>query len=94
MELHPSVHLLSLPTTLNVLDQVILIRPLLQTTPTGTAPERMLLAEVRVEGTLQEKERYGDTELVVIFVLPRTSKQDILVQLHLDRECREHDCLG
>ena len=93
VELHPSVHLLSLPTTLNVLDQVILIRPLLQTTPTGTAPERMLLAEVRVEGTLQEKERYGDTELVVIFVLPRTSKQDILVQLHLDRECREHDCL-
>ena len=53
----------------------------------------MLLAEVRVEGTLQEKERYGDTELLVIFVLPRTSKQDILVQLHLDRECSEHDCL-
>ena len=26
-------------------------------------------------------------------MLPRTSKQDILVQLHLDRECREHDCL-
>lgn len=85
---HHTVYVLTLPVTLNQLDQVMLIRP-----PHEIIQEVALLAEFRVEGTPQEQERYGQFEMVMIFVNTPTTLDGLLRALHLDQECAEHDCL-
>jgi hypothetical protein len=87
-EPHHTVYALTLPVTLNPLDQVMLIRP-----PHEVIQEVALLAEFRVEGTPQEQKRYGQFEMVMVFVNTPTTLNGLLQVLHLDRECAEHDCL-
>ena len=87
-EPHHTVYVLTLPVTLNPLDQVMLIRP-----PHEVVQEVALLAEFRVEGTPQEQERYGHFEIVMVFVSTPTTMNGLLQGLHLERECAEHDGL-
>ena len=54
VEPHHTIFALTLPATLNPLDQVAMIRP-----PHDIVPEVAILAEFRVEGTPQDQERYG-----------------------------------
>jgi len=82
------VYVLTLPVTLNPLDQVMLIRP-----PREIIQEVAILAEFRVEGIPQDQERYGQFEIVMAFVNTPTTLHGLLQRLHLERECAEHDCL-
>ena len=88
VEVHRTVFVLSLPSTLNPLDQVILIRP-----PKVWVPEVSILAEFRVEGIGQDQELHGESEMIMVFINTPTSWDDLLRRLHLDREYGEYDCL-
>jgi len=88
VEPHHTIFVLTLPVTLNPLDQVIMIRP-----PHDIVPEVAILAEFRVEGTPQEQDRYGHFEMVMAFVRSPSTKDALLRALHLDRDCNDYDCL-
>ena len=88
IEPHHTIFALTLPATLNPLDQVAMIRP-----PHDMVPEVAILAEFRVEGTPQDQERYGHFEIVMAFVRTPATMEELLQCLHLGRECAEYDCL-
>eukprot|EP00435_Cladocopium_sp_Y103_P028919 s1865_g7.t1 len=82
------VRQLSLPETLNAIDQVLLVRPMV--VPTMLA---WVLVEIRVDGPLRGTQAFREQELMAIFTAHRCTREDMLRHMHMQEDCQQAECL-
>eukprot|EP00435_Cladocopium_sp_Y103_P046759 s1838_g13.t1 len=79
---------LSLPETLNPIDQVLVIRP-------WTAPSilSLVIVEIRVDGPLRGTQAFREQEMVIVFTAGRCTRDAMLRYMHMGVDCQQAECL-